>query len=170
MVRFSYNQVRSMAELKKGQSIETTGRTIYENDVTLFMGLGGDTNPIHLDEVTASGEPYRRILVPATLVSMMALSLFASTNWLRAVLLPFLGMSEWRIEHPVFQRDTIRSKVTVEDIRLTSDGQRYIVKLYFEVLAHRGKIGVEETKKEEERVMYFTALFMAKDQELSLMP
>ncbi|MBI3965454.1 MAG: hypothetical protein HY329_07445, partial [Chloroflexi bacterium] len=107
---------------------------------------------------------------PATLVASMAIGLFAGTRWLSAVLLPFLGMSDWRVERPVFPGDTIWSRVSIVEARLTSDGQRYVLELRFDVFAHRGAQApvqtgatARRTPEREERVMTFNARFLARD-------
>ena len=40
-------------EFKVGEVIETVGRTVESGDVSLFAGLSGDFNPVHLNEVHA---------------------------------------------------------------------------------------------------------------------
>ena len=46
----------------------------------------------------------------------------------------FFGICEWRILNPVFIGDTIRVRVSVAEKRLTSDGGRAVVRMYYEVL------------------------------------
>ena len=40
-------------EFKVGEVIETVGRTVESGDVSLFAGLSGDFNPVHLNELHA---------------------------------------------------------------------------------------------------------------------
>src|SRR5882757_907342 len=131
MRRYVYQPVLKVDDLKVGQSIETEGRTVLDSDVTSFCGLAGDSNPIHLDVTFAREQRYERVLVPATLSASMAIGLFGTSKWLHAILMPFVGMSEWRVERPVFPGDTISARITVQDKRLTSDGVRHILELLF---------------------------------------
>lgn len=169
MRRYVYNPVLKVADLEIGQSIETEGRTVLESDVTAFCGLVGDTNPIHLDATVARAEPFGRILVPATLTASMAIGLFGTSKWLHAILMPFIGMSEWRVERPVFPHDTISAKVTVQGKRMTSDGKRHILELLIEVFADRTQPDAADPGQTKERVMTFNPKFMIRDQDVQLM-
>ena len=40
-------------EFKVGEVIETAGRTVESGDVSLFAGLSGDFNPVHINELHA---------------------------------------------------------------------------------------------------------------------
>src|SRR5258708_22768651 len=41
-------------QFKVGEVIETVGRTVESGDVSLFAGLSGDFNPVHLNELHAA--------------------------------------------------------------------------------------------------------------------
>jgi acyl dehydratase len=158
MAEFIYTPVRTIGELAVGSNIVTESRTIRESDLHFFCGLVGDANPIHVSDTFAAKNGFEKILAPATLVASMAIALFGSTRWLSPVLMFFVGMSDWRVEHPVHPGDTIFAKVTLDGIRATSDGQRHVLRLVFEVFASGGP------HKPECRVMIFAASWMAKDQ------
>jgi acyl dehydratase len=168
MQRYVYRPVLTVAELKVGQSIETEGRTVLQSDVNAFCGLVGDTNPVHLDETFAKRQRFGRVLVPATLTASMAIGLFGTSKWLHAILLPFVGMSEWRVEGPVFPHDTISAKVTVQNKRATSDGKRHILELLIEVFADRVQSDAPGSGTTRERVMTITPKFMIQDQDVQL--
>jgi|SRR5512143_542140 acyl dehydratase len=169
MRRYVYRPVLKVADLEVGQSIETEGRTILESDVTTFCGLVGDTNPVHLDATFAKEQRFGRILVPATLTASMAIGLFGTSKWLHAILLPFIGMGEWRVERPVFPGDTVSAKVTVQNKRVTSDGKRHVLELLIEVFAVRGESGTSASTAGVERVMTFTPRFMIQDQDVQVL-
>ena len=169
MHRYVYRPVLKVADLEVGQSIETEGRTVLASDVATFCGLVGDTNPIHLDATFARAQRFGRILVPATLTASMAIGLFGTSKWLHAILLPFIGMAEWRVERPVFPGDTITARITVQGKRPTSDGKRHIMELLFEVFADRGEPDAAGGAAGPERVMTFTPRFMLQDQDVQVL-
>ena len=168
MERVVYQTVRNIAELRVGQSIETTGRTLCQSDINLFCGLTGDMNPLHLSETEAAAGPAQSIVAPATMVQAMAIGLFAQTRWLAAVIVVFVGVADWRAEKPVFPGDTVRARVSLAGMRPTSDGKSHILDVLFEVFARRGRKRAEATT--DPRVMLFTARFLARDPELLSMP
>lgn len=157
MSRKVFIPIRKVADLAKGKSIETTTRTIFDSDIAAFCGLVGDANPIHLSEVEAKEAGLADIIAPATLVASMGIGLFAATRWLHAVLVVFVGMNDWRAEKPVFRGDSIFARTTIDDVHLTSDGERSVLSLLFEIFAYRDGQSI--------RVMRYTARFLVKDQE-----
>jgi acyl dehydratase len=176
MPRVIYTPVKYVRELQKGLGIVTQGRTIFESSIVSFCGIVGDGNKMHLDTLHASREPIGRTIAPAPMILSMAIGLWGETRWLEAILLPFVGLSEWRLEAPVFPGDTIWCKVRVHDLKPTSSGARYLMDLFFEVFAHRAQ-GTDpalkgqrgETGGNETRVMYFTARFLVGDQDVTVM-
>lgn len=176
MGRRIYTPVQSVKNLQVGQSIITPGRTIFESSIVSFCGIVGDNNPLHLDALYSAKAPVGRTIAPAPMILSLAISLWGETRWLQAILLPFVGLTEWRLEAPVYPGDTIWAKVTVSGLKPTSKGQRHLLDLHFEVMAHRGQIDqpVEpgqnsEVASEEVRAMYFTARFLVGDHEIEVM-
>ncbi len=159
MSRYVYTPICKVSDLEKGRSIETTTRTVFESDISTFCGLAGDANPIHLSEVGAKEAGLADIVAPATLVASIGIGLFAATRWLHAVLVIFIGMNDWKAEKPVFRGDTISARTTIDDVRLTSDGERSVLSVLFEIFVHKngGRI----------RAMKYTAKFMVRDQQLT---
>jgi acyl dehydratase len=171
-----YTPVRTVGELQKGQSIITPGRTIFESSITAFCGVVGDSNPLHLNVLHAAQEPIGRIIAPAPMLLSIAIGLWGETRWLQAILLPFVGLSDWRLEKAVFPGDTIWSKVTIQDLKPTSKGDRFLMDLFFEVFAHRADMTEPASQQQEggangngTRVMYFTTRFLVGDQDVTVM-
>ena len=165
----TYNFIKPVlrvADLKVGDRIETATRTIIDSDVRIFCGLVGDTNPTHLSDVTAKENDWEDVLVPATLTCTMAIAMFSGTRWLHAILMPFIGMTDMRVERPVFPGDTISANVTVTGIRLTSDKKRYVLELKMEVFAEAVAKGSSQRVREKRRVMSFAPQFMLQDREI----
>lgn len=152
-----YTPLTSVEDLTVGDSITTPGRSLYQSDIMAFCGMVGDANPLHVDEVEAARHPIGRIVAPATLVTPIAIGLFASTRWFSALLIAFVGMDRWKVEGPTFPGDRIDASVTVDEVTVTSDGQRRVITFVFDVFATRtASSGTERVK-----VMDFAAKFLA---------
>lgn len=159
MTHHVYTPVRTIADLCVGAKITTDSRTMIESDVHGFCGLVGDSNAIHVSDLVARHAGFEKVLAPATLTASIAIALFGSTRWLHAVLMFFVGMSDWQVQQPVLPGDTLEAQVTIQGLRPTSDGQRFVLSLLFEVFATSGP------SADRKRVMNFTAKFMARDQQ-----
>ncbi|GAM23270.1 hypothetical protein SAMD00019534_064450 [Acytostelium subglobosum LB1] len=88
-------------------------KTFGKDEVKAFAQLSGDHNPIHLDEVYASGTRFKRPLIHGMLVASMLSSTVASK-------LPGPGSiymkQELNFIKPAYVGDTIRAEVVVESI------------------------------------------------------
>ena len=106
--------------LKVGESATFT-KTIGESDITLFAGLSGDFDPVHVDEVHASKTIFGRRIAHGGLV-MALLSTTASMMARRsaergATGTPVsLGYDRIRFTAPVFAQDTLTARYTVEEV------------------------------------------------------
>lgn len=97
------------ADLEVGYS-DSISKTITEADITLFTGVTGDFNPVHIDEMYAKGSMFKKRIAHGML----------SAGLISAVLgtkLPGPGtiyMSQTlRFRRPVFVGDTITARVEV---------------------------------------------------------
>lgn len=106
--------------LKVGESAEFS-KTIGEADLTLFSGLTGDFDPIHVNEDYARGTAFGRRIAHGALV-MGLLSTTASMMSRRSIergakAVPVsLGYDKIRFIAPVFINDTITARYTIEGI------------------------------------------------------
>ena len=103
-------------------------KTITEADVTLFAGVSGDTNPLHLNEAFASRTRFGRRIVHG----MLTTSLWSTLVGTR---LPGPGAAymsqELKFIKPVYLGDTVTARMTVREInfkkqRVYLDGECHV--------------------------------------------
>jgi acyl dehydratase len=122
-----------MATIEPGQSLMTPGRTIGEDDINLFAGLVGDFTPIHVDEVFAKASPFGTRIAHGPLAMATAIGMLTQTGILGERVIALLNLN-WDFCGPVKVDDTIRSRVTLEQLRPTSKPGRAVATFVFEVL------------------------------------
>ncbi|MGE0722924.1 MAG: MaoC family dehydratase [Alphaproteobacteria bacterium] len=88
-------------------------RTVTEADITLFAGVSGDTNPVHLNELYATRTMFRGRIAHGMLTGALISAVFGTK-------LPGPGCiyvsQNLRFKAPVRPGDTVEAKVTVTDI------------------------------------------------------
>ncbi len=115
----------------------TRGRTVGEGDITLFAGLVGDFNPLHVDADYCSGTPYKGRIAHGPLTLSMAIGLMSQQNLIDDTTTGLLGLN-WSFSAPVKIGDTIHAKVSMVSKRPTKDPSRGIVVLRLDVINHSG--------------------------------
>ncbi len=89
-------------------------KTVTEADITMFAGISGDTNPVHLDESFAE-----QTLFAGRIAHGMLSASFISTVF--GTRLPGPGCiylsQDLRFKAPVKSGDTVQARVTVKDIQ-----------------------------------------------------
>jgi acyl dehydratase len=106
--------------LKPGETVEFS-KTIGETDLTLFSGLTGDFDPIHVNEHYAKTTMFGQRIAHGCLV-MGLLSTTASMISRRSVergakgVPVSLGYDKIRFLKPVFIGDTLTARYTIEEI------------------------------------------------------
>ena len=111
----------------------TRGRTIGEGDVSLFAGLVGDYNPLHVDEEFSRQSIFGTRVAHGPLVLSTAIGLMSQMNWIDGTALGLLGVS-WEFQGPVKLGDTVSAKVTPLEARPSKTADRGVLKLGFEVI------------------------------------
>jgi acyl dehydratase len=111
----------------------TRGRTIGEADVSLFAGLVGDHNPLHVDEEFCKASIFGTRVAHGPLVLSTAIGLMSQMNWIDGTALGLLGVS-WEFQAPVKLGDTVSAKVTPLEARPSKTAERGVLKLGFEVI------------------------------------
>ena len=119
--------------IEVGQTILTPGRTIGEGDVNVFAGLAGDFTPIHVNEVFAKTTPFGTRIAHGPLTMAVAIGMLTQTGLLGERVIGLLNLS-WDFSGPVRLGDTIRSRVTVDELRPTSKPSRELATFRFEVV------------------------------------
>jgi acyl dehydratase len=114
----------------------TAGRTIGEGDITLFAGLAGDFTPIHMDAAFAKTTPFGERIAHGPLTMSAAIGLLTQTGILGERVIGLVNVN-WDFAGPVRIGDTIRARVTVEEVRPTSKTGRNLATFLFEVVNQR---------------------------------
>jgi 3-hydroxybutyryl-CoA dehydratase len=88
-------------------------RTVTEADITMFAGVSGDTNPLHLNETYAQETMFRGRIAHGILTASLISAVFGT-------LLPGPGAvyvtQNLRFKAPVRPGDTVDTRVTVAEI------------------------------------------------------
>jgi acyl dehydratase len=114
----------------------TRGRTVGEGDITLFAGLVGDYNPLHVDEEYGAATPFGGRIAHGPLTMSMAIGLMSQLNLVDGTALALLNLN-WDFSAPVRIGDTIHARVTPTAKKPTSKPGRGTVTLRFEVINQR---------------------------------
>jgi acyl dehydratase len=123
----------TVTTLQPGQSLTTPGRTIGEGDINLFAGLVGDFTPIHVDEVFAKASPFGTRIAHGPLTMSTAIGMLTQTGVLGERVIALLNLN-WDFCGVVKIDDTIRSRVTLEQLRPSSKPGRSVATFLFEVV------------------------------------
>jgi acyl dehydratase len=130
-------------DLRQGFRFRTHRRTIAEADLTSFVNLTWLTEELFAVEEDAADEPRRAIrgrAVPGALVYSFAEGLLLPT--MQDTGLAFLNAS-LDIKAPTLVGDTIHVESEVIEHRLTSKGDRGLVRFANKVVNQRGEVVLE---------------------------
>ncbi len=131
---------RYLEDFEINRTERTRGRTIGEGDVSLFAGLVGDYNPLHVDEDYSRQEGlFGGRVAHGPLVLSTVIGLMSQLNWIDGTALGLLGIA-WDFRAPVRLGDTISAKVTPLEARKSNQPTRGILKISFEVLNQHDEI------------------------------
>ena len=123
-------------DFEPGGVIVTRGRTVGEGDITLFAGLSGDFNPLHVDDAFCQETQYKGRIAHGPLTLAMAIGLMSQQNLIDGTTTGLLGLS-WSFSAPVAIGDTIHARVSLKSKRPTRDETRGIVVLHLDVRNQR---------------------------------
>jgi acyl dehydratase len=130
------------SEFALGQAFETGRRTVTEADVVLFAGLSGDYNPLHTDAVFAAGTPFGQRVAHGMLSASISTGLAQTLGIFEGTTLALMEQV-FRFKAPVFFGDTIRLRLTVDELTPSSKGGKGVVKFRSEVLKQDDTVVVE---------------------------
>ena len=120
------------------RTLVTKARTVSEGDVSLFAGLAGDFNPLHVDAEFAAKSEFGGRIAHGPLVLSIAIGLMAQLNLIDGTALALLDL-KWEFTAPVKLGDTIRARVTPVEKRPTRKAGRGVLVLRFAVENQRGE-------------------------------
>jgi len=119
---------------------ESPGRTVTEADITLFAGLSGDYNPLHVNEEYCKNTIFGGRIAHGPLVYAIAAGLLFQLHLYDDTLIAFLGFEDLRFTKPVKPGDTIHARIKVLEKRETSRSDRGIMRRRLQVLNQRGEV------------------------------
>ncbi len=118
--------------------VVTRGRTVAEGDITLFAGLVGDFNPLHVDAEYCAGTPFGQRIAHGPLTASMAIGLMSQQNLIDATTMGLLDL-HWSFAGPVKIGDTVHAVVTAPERKPSRKPDRGVVTLRLDVLNQRGE-------------------------------
>lgn len=92
----------------------TGGRTISEADIILHAGQSGDFFPHHMDEEWCKTQPFQKRIAHGTLIFTIAVGLTA--DHVNEAAMTY-GYERLRFIKPVFIGDTIKTTVTIKELK-----------------------------------------------------
>src|SRR5436190_9240656 len=104
-----------LEDLTAGQKVETTRRTLTEADITMFAGLSGDFDPLHMDELFVKEHtPFRGRIAHGLLVLAISSGLQSELDRVQSV-----AYLEERREFvaPAYPGDTIQATWRIDQVR-----------------------------------------------------
>jgi len=112
-----------------GQELVTRGRTIFDHDIGVLVGLSGLYEELFMNrEYYERQSVFKRRVAPGLLTLCIAEGLVMSEEWYRGTGLAFLGLDGLRLHAPVSPGDTLRVHVTITETRPTRHGDRGVVR------------------------------------------
>lgn len=123
-----------------GAEFESPARTVTEADITLFAGLSGDYNPLHVNEEYCKQTVFGGRIAHGPLVYAIAAGLLFQLHLYDDTLIAFLGFEHLRFTKPVKPGDTIHAWIKVLEKRETSRPDRGVMKRELRVLNQRGEV------------------------------
>jgi acyl dehydratase len=118
------------------RTLTTRGRTVGEGDITLFAGLCGDYNPVHMDETFCAKTAFGQRIAHGPLGLSMAIGLISQLNLIDGTAIALLHL-DWDFKGPVRIGDTVHVDVTCLEARKSRKPDRGIVSLRLVVLNQR---------------------------------
>lgn len=108
-------------DYKLGERFETTGRTMTDSDIRMFIGATDATHPAHIDEVYAAAHPFGKVVVQGTL-TVGVVDGFAVKHLVgQKVRIGHYGYDKIRFLAPVFTGDTLMMRAEVVELRERND-------------------------------------------------
>ncbi len=137
-------------EYSVGETFESYARTITETDIVNFTCLAGLKSPLFIDEEFCKQHSlFKTRIAPGLLTAAIAAGMLEDI--LGKYLLAGLGIEKLKFPAPVVAGDTLRSRVTIQGMKHTSDGKRGVLTVHILMVNQKG-----------ENPLDFTTSFMMK--------
>lgn len=119
---------RYWEDFRVGDVVTTASRTIIEGDISLFAGLSGDFNPLHMDQVLMSQTPFGTRIAHGMLIASISTGQLNQLGLFEGTTIALTGMTlKWTV--PVRPGDTIRTTLTVTGVEPHRKPDRGLVHL-----------------------------------------
>lgn len=126
-------------DLEVGNTYKTGARTITSADIVNFACLSGDFNEVHANWEYARTTAFGKPVAHGPLIYSIAAGLVYASGINEGTLLALLEITDWKMEAPVFDGDTIHLEQEVIDSRLTSSGNKGVVTFDRRIVNQRGE-------------------------------
>ena len=126
-------------EIELGRTLTTRARTVGEGDVSLFAGLSGDFNPLHVDEEFSAATQFGTRIAHGPLTMAMAIGLMSQLNLIDGTALALLDLN-WNFKAPVKIGDTIHARIAPVAKRPSQTPGRGVVTFRLEVINQRAEV------------------------------
>ena len=115
--------IKYFEDFKVGDKHVTSGRTMTEADIRLFIGCSDNTHPIHVDKQYCEEHPsVTGCTVQGALILGVADGFFAREIMPSKVPVLHYGNDKVRYLKPTYPGDTVRCDVEVIDCQIKNDG------------------------------------------------
>lgn len=136
----------SYDQFEIGATYVTPRRTIIDADIMQFAGLTADFNPLHTDEVFASGTSFGGRITHGPMLVGMSFGLASRAGLFDGTVHALIDIA-WKFLGPVRSQDTIHVEITVTGKRPSRKPDRGTVELRFDIINQRGEtVQVGEAK------------------------
>ncbi|QDV33618.1 MaoC/PaaZ C-terminal domain-containing protein [Tautonia plasticadhaerens] len=125
-------------DLSLDECWESPARTITQAEITLFAGLSGDFNPLHVDHEAARTGPFGQPVAHGLLGLAIASGL--GTGAPRVDTMAFLEIVSWSFRNPILIGDTIRVLTWVHALESRARGRRGVVTWHRQIHNQRGEV------------------------------
>jgi acyl dehydratase len=122
-----------------GHVFQTSGRTITDADIRLFIGATDAINPAHTDVEFAKTHPFGKPVAQGTLTIGVVDGLVVKDLVPGRLKIAHYGYDKIRFLRPVFPGDTVSMRATVVEKRPREDGFGIVV-FDYDVMNQRGEI------------------------------
>lgn len=123
-----------------GQTFLSQGRTITETDLTMFSMISGDWNPVHADAEFAKETSFGQRLVHGVFGIAVLTGLMDQAGWFRESAIAMLDIEHWAFKRPLLIGDTVRCRLEITGVRLTSRGDAGRVGRRFTLINQSGEV------------------------------
>jgi len=133
---------KTYEEYAVGEVFESYARTITEADIVNYTCFAGLKLPLFIDEEFSKKHSiFGTRVAPGLMTASIAAGMLEDI--LGKYTLAALGLDKFKFSAPVKAGDTLRSRITVEGMKDTSDGKRGVLTVRISVLNQKGETPLE---------------------------